>query len=304
MGVEMKILYIKTLSAVIFLLIILLPGIYLWFGFLYKQSDFDINKFLSEGSLNYIENILTKAPQNNWQTILNNLSPKNSVATIVSIDTLPLNKKQKAQLLQGKTIYIHGPNYLFLYYGTERTFVFKRIGNTMYAIKLPLGDSVYNLVHSSIEWMITLMDRELSHHPQKDWPNVLNQLEKQFNIGLKRESENSLPNDIKNQLKKHDIAFDHQSGIDHISIIYASLKNSHAILKMGPFDRMPVTKQFAVFQHYYFWIFSIITILIVFFLTKIFSRNVKKIDDLTTHFSHGEFESYTHISRFSVLKGI
>src|SRR3990167_4715008 len=304
MGVEMKILYIKTLSAVIFLLIILLPGIYLWFGFLYKQSDFDINKFLSEGSLNYIENILTKAPQNNWQTILNNLSPKNSVATIVSIDTLPLNKKQKAQLLQGKTIYIHGPNYLFLYYGTERTFVFKRIGNTMYAIKLPLGDSVYNLIHSSIEWMITLIDRELSHHPQKDWSHVLNQLEKQFNIGLKRESENNLPNDIKNQLKTHEIAFDHRSGMDHISHITVSLKNSHAILKMGPFDRMPATKQFSVFQHYYFWIFSIISVLIVLYLTKIFSKNVKKIDELTTRFSHGEFDHHTSISRFSVLKGI
>ncbi|MCX7124220.1 MAG: HAMP domain-containing sensor histidine kinase [Gammaproteobacteria bacterium] len=302
----MKILYIKTISAVIFLLMILLPGIYLWFGFLYKKSDLDINKFLSEGSLNYIENILMKAPQNNWQTILNNLSPKNSVATIVSFDALPLNKKQKAQFLQGKAIYIHGANYLFLYYGTERTFVYKRIGNTMWAIKLPLGESTYTLVLSSIKWMINIIDIELSHHAQKNWPLVLRQLEKQFDIGLKLESEKNflIPLSIKNQLKTHEIAFAHHPSVDHISIVYVSLKNSHAILKIGPFDRMPATKQFSVFQHYYFWIFSIITILIVVFLTKIFSRNVKKIDDLTTRFSQGEFNYYTSISRFSVLKGI
>src|SRR3990167_4221690 len=302
----MKILYIKTLSAVIFLLIILLPCIYLWFGFLYKNSDLDINKFLSEGSLTYIENILMKTPKNNWQTILNNLSPKNSVATIISFDTLPLNKKQKAQLLQGKAIYIHGANYLFLYYGTERTFVYKRIGNTMWAIKLPLGESTYTLVLSSIKWMIKIIDLELSHHAQKNWPLVLSQLEKQFDIGLKLETQNNIliPFSIKNQLKTHEIAFAHQSGVDHISHVYVSLKNSHTILKVGPFDRMPATKQFSVFQHYYFWIFSIITILIVVFLTKIFSRNVKKIDDLTTCFSQGEFNHYTSISRFSVLKGI
>ena len=153
--------------------------------------------------------------------------------------------------------------------------------------------------------MINIIDLELSHHAQKNWLSVLNQLEKQFDIGLKLEPENNiLLTNIKNQLKTHEIAFTHQSSMDHISFIYISLKNSHAILKMGPFDRMPATKQFSVFQHYYFWIFSIISILIVLILTKIFSRNVKKIDDLTTHFSHGEFNSHTHISRFSVLKGI
>jgi two-component system sensor histidine kinase RstB len=298
----MKILYIKTISAVIFILVILFPAIYLWFGFLYKKSDGDINQFLSEGSLNYIENVLDKSPQDNWQTILNNLSPKNSVATILAIDKLPLNKQQKSQLLQGKTIYINGANYLFLYYGTERTFVYKRIGNTQYAVKLPLGESVYTLVHSSIEWMINIIDLELSQHAQKNWPLVLPRLEKQFDIGLKLHL--SVPENIKNQLKTHQIAFAHKAGTDNISTIYASLKKSNAILQMGPFDRMPATKQFSVFQHYYFWIFSIITVLIVFFLTKIFSRNVKKIDELTTHFSRGEFESYTTISRFSVLKGI
>jgi len=44
--------------------------------------------------------------------------------------------------------------------------------------------------------------------------------------------------------------------------------------------------------------------LIVIFLTRIFSKNVKKIDELTTRFSQGEFEFHTHISRFSVLKDI
>jgi two-component system sensor histidine kinase RstB len=176
----------------------------------------------------------------------------------------------------------------------------------MHAIKLPLGESVYPLVHTSIEWIINIIDLELSHHAKKNWPFVLHQLEKQFDIGLKLEAKNNflIPLSIKNQLKTHGIAFGHQSGIDHIAFVYVALKNSHAILKMGPFDRMPATKQFSVFQHYYFWIFSIITILIVVFLTKIFSKNVKKIDDLTTRFSHGDFNYYTPISRFSVLKGI
>src|SRR3990167_6288887 len=185
----MKILYIKTLSMVIFLLLILLPGIYLWFGFLYKHSDFDINQFLSKGSLNYIEHILIKTPQKNWQTTLEKISPENSVATIVSINSMPINQKQKSKLLQGKTIYIHGANYLFLYYGTERTLVYKRIGNTMYAIKLPLGLSVYTIIHSSIAWMINIIDFELSQHAKKNWPVALHQLEKQFNIGLKIQAE-------------------------------------------------------------------------------------------------------------------
>src|SRR3990167_8007100 len=272
----MKILYIKTISAVIFLLLILLPGVYLWFGFLYKKSDFDINKFLSESSLNYIEKVLVKSPQNNWQTILNNISPKNSTAAIITIDKLPIDEKQKTQLLNGKTIYINGANYLFLYYGTERTYVYKRIGNTVYAVKLPLGESVYPMLHGSIAWMVNIIDIELNQHPHKNWPVVLSQLEKQFDIALKFDL--SVPSDIKNQLKTHEIAFSHHLGMDNISYIYATLKKSHAIIKIGPFDRMPATKQFSVFQHYYFWIFSIITILIVVFLTKIFSRNVKKID--------------------------
>lgn len=298
----MKILYIKTLSAVIFLLLILLPGVYLWFGFLYKKSDLDINQFLSTGSLNYLENVLDKSPQDKWQSILNHLSPKNSVATIVAIDKLPIDKKQKIQLLNGRTVYINGANYLFLYYGTERTYVYKRIGNTEYAVKLPLGESVYPMLQGSIAWMVNIIDLELSQNPQKNWPVVLSQLEKKFDIGLKLDL--AVPGDIKNQLKTHDIAFSHHPGMDNISYIYAQLQKSRAILKMGPFDRMPSTKQFSVFQHYYFWIFSLISIFIVFFLTKIFSRNVAKIDDLTTKFSKGEFESHTSISRFSVLKGI
>lgn len=298
----MKVLYIKTLSAVIFLLLILLPGVYLWFGFLYKKSDLDINQFLSDGSLNYIENVLVKSPQNNWQTILNQISPKNSIATISAIDKLPIDEKQKTQLLNGKAIYINGANYLFLYYGTERTYVYKRIGNTGYAVNLPLGESVYPMLQGSIAWMVNIIDLELSQHPQKDWAVVLSQLEKQFDIALKLDL--SVPGDIKNQLKTHEIAFSHHPGMDNISYIYATLKKSHAIIKIGPFDRMPATKQFSVFQHYYFWIFSIISILVVLYLTKIFSRNVAKIDALTARFSRGEFESHTTISRFSVLKGI
>lgn len=300
----MKILYIKTLSIVIFLLLILLPALYLWFGFLYKKSDLDINKFLSKGSLNTIETILIKSPKNNWQIILNNLSPKNSPATIVTLDKLQIDKKQKAQLLMGKTIYMNGPNYLFLYYSSVRTYAFKRIGNTSAIIKLPLGESVYTTIHSSTAWMINIIDLELSHHHhQKDWPLALSQLEKQFGIGLTLDP--SVPKDMETQLKTHEIAFsNNHADVDTISYIYTTLKKSHAILKIGPFNRMPATKQFAVFQHYYFWIFSILSILIVLYLTKIFSRNVKKIDNLTTRFSHGDFNYYTPISRFSVLKGI
>jgi len=59
--------------------------------------------------------------------------------------------------------------------------------------------------------------------------------EKQFNIGLQLETENNLSTlkNIRNQLKTHEIAFAHQSSADDISVVYVSLKNSHAILKMG-----------------------------------------------------------------------
>jgi len=44
-GTKHESIIYKNISAAIFLLLILLPGIYLWFGFLYKQSDFDITNF-------------------------------------------------------------------------------------------------------------------------------------------------------------------------------------------------------------------------------------------------------------------
>jgi len=68
-------------------------------------------------------------------------------------------------------------------------------------------------------------------------------------------------------LKTHEIALLIISA-DDISVS-SFIKEFTRHSQMGPFDRMPVTKQFSVFQHYYFLIFSIITILIRYFLQTI-----------------------------------
>jgi len=51
------------------------------------------------------------------------------------------DKKQKAQLLQGKTIYINSADICFLYYGQKEA-LHINAWKPMRAIKLPLGESV------------------------------------------------------------------------------------------------------------------------------------------------------------------
>lgn len=292
-------LYLKTIAAAILLLAFILSSYFLGFSYFAQQSETEINQLLSKGTLEYVQSVLSTKDKLEWQSTVEKIRPLGSnSAKIISIDSLRLSNKNKSQLMDGKIIFLRGKNYIFLYYGVVETFAIQRIGSTNDAIQLELGITIDDTIQKVMGWIIPIISQQIQTAPEEKQQEILEKLQLQFGIPLHLETE------IKTKIRNNSLGFLPDQNAKPISVLYYPLPNINKILVVGPIQYGPVSRRFRDMQRYYFTTFSIISVLIVVFLTWLFNRNIFKIYQLTKKYSQGDFSSHAKISHLSVLNGV
>lgn len=300
-------LYLKTIAAVILLLCFILSGYYLGLTYLITESVAEINRLLSKGAMSYIQSVLIKNPQAEWEPALKKIQPTGSnSAKIIPIDSLHLSAKNKELLMAGKIIFLQSKNYIFLYSVIVEHFAIQRIGGSDYALQLELGDTINNIVNQTMRFIVHIISLQIENVPTEQQLGVLENLQSRFGMPLQLLAANSeaIPQEIRQRLKTSSLVLLPARKNQPIDTLYFRISIPNKILVISPIKYAPVSQRFSDMQRSYFPSFAIFSILIVVFLTWLFSRNVLKIYQLTRSYSHGDFSKYTNISHLSVLKGV
>lgn len=303
-------LYLKTLTIVIVLTVLVLSMYQFGFSYFTKDNFNSINRLISKGTFSYIQAILAKTPKSNWKSTLKRLQPKSTpLAKILPINSLQLSKNDKLRLLNGNVVF-ESEKYFhfiyFLYYGIFDSFAMQRVGNSQYALKIMLTAPINQTIKNTTRWMIHIILKELKNTPEEKWTHTIDKLQTTFGMPLKLISTNSkvITNKMRQDLNTYSIAYSEPKANKPISTLYFHTSDPKKLLVVGPIQYSPLSSLFSVAQHYYFISFTIASILIVIFLTWLFSRNVLKIYQLTRKYSEGDFNVNAKISRTSILHGV
>lgn len=272
------------------------------------------NIMLSAGTFAYIQNILKNTPEKNWKSKLKQLQPSNiSKAEILPIhqilndSELKLSSTNQKMLLNGKLITTTGlqTHYsYFLYYGKFETYALQRINNSNHILKINLSEPINQIIKDTMRWISHIILLELKNTPESQWDSKINQLQNNLKLPLELISaENSkITEKIRNDLEIYQTAFTLPSDSKTIKTLYFSTSNPEKILQIGPIENPQMTTLFSVEQDYYFIILAIVSIVIVIFLTWLFSRNIMIIFNITKKYSSGNFNQNNYkISKLSIL---
>src|SRR3990167_3815346 len=300
-------LYLKTLFAVVVLISLLLFGYQVGFSYFANNNTIAINQLLSKGTFAYLQSVLSKTPEEKWQSILAELQPNNTPAIkIIPIRSLRLTDNEKAQLLNGTTIFKAKHNRLFLNYGLINSIALQRIQQSDYALQLMLGVLINQTIQDLMQWPIHIINYQLKHTEQKNQKNTLKTLQTQFGVPLKliSSSSTSISNSMKQHLSTYAIAYFPPKEGEPITTFISVTAVPNKLLVVGPMVYSPLSSRFSTAQRYYFISFSISAILIVIGLTWLFSRNTLKIYQLTQQYSKGNFDFSAKINTTSILYDI
>ena len=308
-------LYLKTITLVIVISFLVLATNQFVYSYLTTKNFAHINRILSTGTFSYIQKILAKTPRSKWNSTLKRIQPSNApLAKIVPIQylqqnkDLQLNKKDQTNLLDGKIIITKGLQIhysYFLYYGLFETYAFQRIGNSVFALEIMLTEPVNQIIKSTMRWVSHIVLLELNKTPKSKWSMTLEELQGKFDIPLRLVAKNSnfITPKIHSDLNIYAAAYSMPKTGESISTLYFPTSDPEKLLVIGPIQYSQLSNLFSVEQDYYFTILSIVSLLIVVFLTWLFSRNVFNIYKITKRYSVGDFNQHTKVGHFSILHG-
>jgi len=309
-------LYLKTITLVVALAFIVLSANQFFYSYFTTKGFTHINRILSTGTFSYVQKILAKTPRSNWNSTLKQIQPSDaSLAKIVPIEYLQhnknvkLDKKDKTDLLDGKIVITTGLQIhysYFLYYGLFETYAFQRIGNSEFALEIMLTEPVNQIIKSTMRWVSHIALLELNKTPKSQWSMTLERLQESFGIPLQLISTNSklLTKKMQQDIRIYGVAFSLPKIDRSIKTVYFTTADPNKLLVVGPIPYRMVSALFSVETHYYFIILFIAALLIVAFLTWLFSRNVFNIYKITKRYGVGDFNQRTKVGRFSILHGV
>ncbi len=302
-------LYLKTLTIVILLIYFVLSVYQIGFSYITKENFNSINQLISKGTFSYLQKILEKTPESDWASTVTQLQPSDaSPAKILPINSLPLNEKDKLQLLNGNIVFKSEKNFhfiYFLYYGVFESFGLQRIGKSQYALQIMLTEPINQTINNTMPWIAHIILRELNNTSKENRPLTLKKLQISFDMPLKLIPRNSdvITPKMQQDLNTYALAYSKPETGKPISTLYIPTSDPQKLLVIGPIQYSPLSSLFSVAQDYYFISFAFASIFIVLFLTWLFSRNILKIFQITKRYSIGDFSQGAKVRSFSILHG-
>lgn len=169
-----------------------------------------------------------------------------------------------------------------------------------------LTEPVNQVIKSTMRWIAHIIFSELDTTPKKQWPHTLATLQQKFGIPLQLVTSTSqaITHKMRQDLRIYQVAFQMPKTNKSITTLYFPTSDPDKLLVIGPIQYVMLSNLFRVEQRYYFIILTMAAILIVIYLTWLFSRNIRNIYKITQRYSSGDFSQPNKISRFSILQGV
>lgn len=305
-------LYLKTISASLLILFLILFGFYLFFTYSIRMMSQKTQDILGIGNFTVLEHIVLKSNTLQWNISKSNvelkkLFPQNTdIAQVIDMNSLPFTDKEKDQLLAGFIVYKDAKNRMFLTYSIHDVYAYKRIDKTSSVLKVQMGASINDMVKGATYLMRTLILNTLKTLPMSKWEEALDKLQLQYQIPLTLTSINinNISHKARNNLIDNDVVYDIPTDEKPITTVYFKIPGSDKIITVGPINYPYFSLRLSEIQIYFVITITLLTIFAVVILTWLFSRNSAKIYRLTQEYSQGHFNYDVHLNRISTLRGV
>ncbi len=272
-----------------------------------------INNFLLNGQaqgeigpiFNYIEAQLIKAPQTDWQQILEKLTPKepHHSITIVPINTITLpNTYQKNRLLQGKivgtAIFFHPP--MNDTTDSYKAYVYQRLPNSNLVLVMQNEQHERDSEFTNQIWFIHFIRLELAKYPDEPTNDILENFSRNYGVPVQFIPLASLPPEVQNYLQENQFLMDGTNDFNVFLSCYY-LYSPTTVLKIGSFIYPWYMAELGSLLLGFLVIFIS---LVMFFSLYSFYRDLKKLDRLAQKYGEGDFDYKIKIGRFAAMASL
>ncbi|SJZ77506.1 sensor histidine kinase [Legionella maceachernii] len=294
-------IYIKILTAFFVIFLILVLAFFKYLKSVEKKIVVNAGKTTSQGLLISLEKELINNPKSTWDSIIKKKT--DNLIHLIAIDSLKLTLEQNNQLNNGEIIFLSGKTYQFLNEVIVEHTAYKKMGNTSYALAYNFsdpGDIIFNYMNPVLIQIV----QHLLSKSKNTWSNELLHLEKIYGFPLHvyKIKSKHLPDNIINSLSTKRLVFETNKNSSQIVILYYSF--SGGILKIGPLNYLPVMARISDVMYYFIGTFFFLSLCFIAFFSLLFVRNMKKVYQITKHFSQGNFDFHRKIGTTSVLYGL
>ena len=259
---------------------------------------------INRGVISQLESTLANLPQKQWPQTLKQLQAKNTrTITTISLKRIKLSKQKRKELLSGQII---TQNKVFGFAGLYISYlnIYQRIGQTTFALRLQDGDTIPKALGKKFNWMQHLIFIKLKHSAAKSWETIIEKLANQYQLPLSLIDEKSgvIPHAILLTLQHKHLAYQ-LSGDNNqrISTIYLRTPDASRFLQV----RLKISLAYSMGTSIMWIIVTLnylLAICIVILLCYLFIRNLKKIYEMTKHYSQANFDYLPKLGRLSMLK--
>lgn len=302
-------LYLKTISASLLILFLILLVFYLFFTHSIRTMSQKTQDILGIGNFSVLEHIVLKSNTSISKSSeeLKKLLPQNTnAAQVIDMNSLPFTDKEKEQLIAGNIVYKEAKNRMFLTYSIHDVYAYKRIDKSSFVLKVQMGASINDVVKGATYLMRTLILNTLKTLPMSKWKDALDKLQLQYQIPLTLTSinNNNISPIARNNLIDNDVVYDIPTDEKPITTVYFKIPGSDKIITVGPLNYPYFSLRLSEIQIYFVITITLLTVFAVAVLTWLFSRNSTKIYRLTQEYSQGHFNYDVHLNRISTLRGV
>ena len=291
-------LLLKYLLALTLLGLIIAIFLYLIAAKIQERGAEESMRLMYHGGLYSLQHQLLQYPQSQWTAVIKKLQPDYGIhAFILPIADISFSEKQRKKLLAGEMLLVQGGDKYFFGYGTRDLFLYQRIGNSPYVLRMQ--DIPIQLVAKyASAWITDLIANEIEKTARAQWPQKLQQLQQAYGLPLSIIDLNTAPEDLQHALQQNRVALSNPDRSGQIKNIYVKVKNANAIIKIGPIH-YPVYAQ--NYWQTLLGIFIVLILMCVVLLAYLFSRNLQKIYDITAKYSRADFSQPLVVSKHSTL---
>ncbi|MGM9454794.1 ATP-binding protein [Legionella bozemanae] len=302
-------LYLKTISASLLILFLILLVFYLFFTHSIRTMSQKTQDILGIGNFSVLEHIVLKSNTSISKSSeeLKKLLPQNTnAAQVIDMNSLPFTDKEKEQLIAGNIVYKDAKNRMFLTYSIHDVYAYKRIDKSSFVLKVQMGASINDVVKGATYLMRTLILNTLKTLPMSKWEDALDKLQLQYQIPLTLTSinNNNISPITRNNLIDNDVVYDIPTDEKPITTVYFKIPGSDKIITVGPLNYPYFSLRLSEIQIYFVITITLLTVFAVAVLTWLFSRNNAKIYRLTQEYSQGHFNYDVDLNRISTLRGV
>ncbi|MGD9107572.1 MAG: ATP-binding protein [Gammaproteobacteria bacterium] len=253
----------------------------------------------NNGMLNFLQLKLKKYPLSQWNNKIAKMRPKFSAyIKVLPISELDLSTREINKLKKKGILIKQYDMRIFLGIVDSNIISYKIIPNTQYVFKTH-ELSLSEIFRYMLAWNNQLIVMELQNTPKKQWNQMIKKIQKIYGYPLliiKQTSAGLSAAELDN-LRNNDATVE-ETGKKEIQNFYAKIPDTNFLIRSGP---MPIDYLDKYEVHLIYAAFLCVMLCFLFVSHLFFGRAIRKIFTITDHYSRGDFNFTTTLSKYSSM---